>query len=76
MQYIQVVPGKSVQITLNDSKTKESTVKINDVRCAVVSGGPKVQNVLIHHYPFEENNHRLWIILSGFGEVRDIHYQH
>ena len=60
VQSIQFVPGKNVQ----DSKTKESIEKheyitINDVRCAVVGGGPKVQNVLIHHYPFEEDNHRL-----------------
>ena len=49
-----------------------SIITINDVRCAVVGGGPKVQNVLIHHYPFEEDNHRLWIALSSFGEARDI----
>ena len=72
---------KNVQITFQDSKTKESIEKheyitINDVRCAVVDGGPKVQNVLIHHYPFEEDNHRLWIAMSSFGEVRDIQYQH
>ena len=81
VQSIQFVPGKNVQITFKDSKTKESIVKheyitINDVRCAVVGGGPKVQNVLIHHYPFEEDNHRLWIASSSFGEVRDIQYQH
>ena len=81
VQSIQFVPGKNVQITFKDSKTKESIEKheyitINDVRCAVVDGGPKVQNVLIHHYPFEEDNHRLWIALSSFGEVRDIQYQH
>ncbi|XP_044173945.1 putative uncharacterized protein DDB_G0277255 [Acropora millepora] len=81
VQSIQFVPGRNVQITFNDSKTKESIEKheyitINDVRCAVVGGGPKVQNVLIHHYPFEEDNHRLWIALSSFGEVRDIQYQH
>ena len=81
VQSIQFVPGKNVQITFKDSKTKENIEKheyitINDVRCAVVGGGPKVQNVLIHHYPFEEDNHRLWIALSSFGEVRDIQYQH
>ncbi|XP_044173964.1 uncharacterized protein LOC114947486 [Acropora millepora] len=81
VQSIQFVPGKNVQITFKDSKTKESIEKheyitINDVRCAVVGGGPKVQNVLIHHYPFEDDNHRLWIALSSFGEVRDIQYQH
>ena len=32
----------------------------------------KSKIVLIHHYPFEEDNHRLWIALSSFGEVRDI----
>ena len=74
-------PGKNVQITFKDSKSKESIEKheyitINDVRCAVVGGGLKVQNVLIHHYSFEEDNHRLWIALSSFGEVRDIQYQH
>ena len=77
VQSIQFVPGKNVQITFKDSNTKESIEKheyitINDVRCAVVGGGPKVQIVLIHHYPFEEDNHRLWIALSSFGEVRDI----
>ena len=75
VQSIQFVPGKNVQITFKDYKTKESIEKheyitINHVRCAVVGGGPKVQNVLIHHYPFEEDNHRLWIALSSFGEVR------
>ena len=45
VQSIQFVPGKNVQITLKDSKTKESIEKheyitINDVRCAVV-GGPE-----------------------------------
>ncbi|XP_029204327.2 uncharacterized protein LOC114968353 [Acropora millepora] len=81
VQSIQFVPGKNVQITFKDSKTKESIEKheyitINDVRCAVVGGGLKVQNVVIHHYSFEEDNHRLWIALSSFGEVRDIQYQH
>ena len=81
VQSIQFVPGKNVQITFKDSKTKESIEKheyitINDVRCAVVGGGPKVLNVLIHHYPFEEDNHRLWLALSSFGEVRDIRYEH
>ena len=63
VQSIQFVPGINVQITFKDSKTKESIEKheyiltINDVRCAVVGGGPKVQNVLIHHYSFEEDNH-------------------
>ena len=80
-QSIQFVAGKNIQITFKDSKTKESIVKheyitINDVHCAVVGGGPKVQNVLIHYYPFEEDNHRLWIALSSFGKVRDIQYQH
>ena len=66
---------------LKTLKTKESIEKheyitIIDVRCAVGGGGPKVQNVLIHHYPFEKYNHRLWIALSSFGEVGDIQYQH
>ena len=57
----------------NTSIEKHEYITINDVRCAVVGGGPKIQNVLIHHYPFEEDNHRLWIALS---KVRDIQYQH
>ena len=45
---------KMSKFTFKDSKTKESIemhdyITINDVRCAVVGGGPKVQNVLIHH---------------------------
>ena len=70
VQSIQFVPGKNVQITFKECIEKYEYITINDVRCAVVGGCPKVQNVLIHHYPFEEDNHRLWIALSSFGEVR------
>ena len=54
VQFIQFVPVKYVKITFKDSKNKESIEKheyitINDVRCAVVGGGPKVQNVFIHY---------------------------
>ena len=46
VQSIHFVPGKNVLITFKDSKTKESIEKheyitINDVRCAVVGGGPE-----------------------------------
>ena len=39
-------------------------------------GGPTAQNILIYHFPYEEDDARLKTFLSPFGKVLSIRYQH
>lgn len=78
---IQFVPVKRVQITFEDPKMKGrmeryDTIDLNGVKCKIVSGGPTAQNVLIYHFPFEEDNAHLQAHLSPFGKVLRVRLQH
>ena len=78
---VQFVPVKRVQVTFEDSKMKEhvewfEVIDLNGVKCPIVSGGPSAQNILIYHFPYEEENARLQAFLSPFGKILSIKYQH
>lgn len=78
---IQFVPVKRVQVTFEDVKMKEhmerfDTVDLNGVKCKIISGGPAAQNVLIYHFPFEEDNARLRAYLTPFGKILSVKFQH
>ena len=55
---------------------KYDTVDLNGVKCPIISAGPTAQNVLIYHFPFEEDNSRLQAYLSPFGKVLSVRLQH
>ena len=78
---VQFVPVKQVQVTFEDSKMKDNvekfeTIDLNGVKCPIVGGGPIAQNILIYHFPYEEDDARLKTFLSPFGKVLSIRYQH
>ena len=78
---IRFVPVKRVQVTFEDSKMKDhvekfETIDFNGVKCPIVSGGPSAQNILIYHFPYEEDDSRLKTFLSPFGKILNIRYQH
>ena len=78
---VQIVPVKRVQVTFEDPKMKEhvenyDTVDLNGVKCAIISAGPTARNVLIYHFPFEEDNSRLQAYLSPFGKILSVKLQH
>ena len=52
------------------------TIHLNGTKCPIVSGGPSPQNVLINHFPYEEDDARLKTFLSPFGKSLSIRYQH
>ena len=81
VESIQFVPGGHVQVTFRSSDAKRSvesvdTIAIGNVQCRVVRPGPKMENVLVFHYPFESNPSALRRVLSSFGEVHDVSMQH
>ena len=78
---IQFVPGGNVQVTFRSSVGKRSvesveTIAIGSVQCRVVRPGPRMENVLVFHYPFESNPSALRRALSSYGEVHDVAFQH
>ena len=78
---IQFVPGGNVQVTFRDSHAKRSvesveSIAIGSVQCRVVKPGPRMENVLVFHYPFESSPSALRMALSSFGEVHEVSMQH
>ena len=78
---VQFVPGGNVQVTFRSDVAKRSvesvdTIAIGSVQCRVVLPGPRMENVLVFHYPFESNPSALRRVLSSYGEVHDVTMQH
>ena len=70
---VQFMPGKRVQVAFEGPEAKADIeqfehVTICDIACSVVRSGPRVQNVPVYHYPFEDDKAPLLVVLSGFGE--------
>ena len=78
---IQFVPGGNVQVTFRSDAAKRSVesadiIAIGSVQCRVVRPGPRMENVLVFHYPFESDPSALRRVLSSYGEVHDVSMQH
>ena len=78
---VQFVPGGNVQVTFRSDVAKRSvesveTIAIGSVQCRVVRPGPRMENVLVFHYPFESNPSALRRVLSSYGEVHEVTMQH
>ena len=78
---IQFMPGANVQVTFLSSAAKRSvesveSIAIGSVHCRVVRPGPRMENVLVFHYPYESNPSALRRALSSYGEVHEISMQH
>ena len=81
VESIQFVPGGNVQVTFVSSAGKLSvesadSIAVGSVQCRVVRPGPRMENVLVFHYPFESHPSALRRVLSSFGEVHDVSMQH
>ena len=81
IESIQFMPGSNVQVTFRSSAAKRSvesveSVAIGSVHCRVVRPGPRLENVLVFHYPFESSPSALRMALSSFGEVHEVSMQH
>ena len=77
---IQFVPGYRIQVTLKESEAKGAIEKFEEisvgaVKCKVISAGPRAQNVLLYHYPFEADNQELWRVFGPYGEIKSIRCQ-
>ena len=73
------MPGCAIRVTFENEPfaanvVRESSVSIDNAVCHVWWGGPRPENVLIFHYPFEADSAPLKEELSKFGEVHDIRF--
>ena len=77
---VQFMPGKRLHVVFDGPEAKGvaeqfGQATIHAITCRVVESGPQVHLLNVYHYPCEEDNAPLLAVLSGYGEVRDIHYQ-
>jgi len=78
---IQFVPVKLAHVTFEDSATKDYYIRydeleFNGVKCRVLGAGSRAQQVLVYHYPYEEDDESLKSVLEDFGKVLGIRHQH
>ena len=81
VESIQFVPGGRVNVTFRSSDDKRrvesvEAIAIGSVKCRVVKPGPKLETVLVFHYPFESDSSALRRVFGSFGEVHDVSMQH
>ena len=78
---IQFVPVKQVQVTFEDPSMKGCVerfddVLISEVPCKVLHAGPRAQNVMVYHYPYDADDQQLKVYLSTYGKIENVRYQH
>ena len=76
---IHFVPVKLAHVTFEDSATKDYYIRcdeleLNGVKCHVLGAGSQAQQVLVYHYPYEEDDESLKSVLEDFGKVLGIRH--
>ena len=81
VESVQFMPGGLVHVSFQSSSGKRYVDSVDFVvlcgfHCPVVKPGPRFENVLVFHYPFEASTVPLRRVLSSYGEVHAINVQH
>ena len=77
---IQSLPGGDVKVTFASAEDKREiesskSIKIGNVECGILGGGPPPTLVLVYYYPFEGPLDPLERELSKFGEIKSHGFQ-
>lgn len=73
--------GTDAKVTFKREVHKQNamqhkSISVNGVDCEIRGGGPRPQNVLIYHFPYEIEHCVVWNALSFFGEVESVRFRH
>ena len=80
LKAVQFLPGMRAQLTFNSAEAKLAIEKNESIfvgghKCPVLGGGPKGENVLVFHFPYEEDAVILKDAMKSFGTVVGVRYQ-
>lgn len=78
---VQFLPGFKAQLTFDSEEARvmierNSEIEIDGYPCRVVGGGPRGENVLVFHLPYELDNEAIKVALQQFGPVHSVRHQH
>ena len=80
LKAVQFLPGMRAQLTFDSAEAKlaiekKESIFINGHKCPVLGGGPRGENVLVFHFPYEEDVEILKNAMKCFGTVVGVRYQ-
>ena len=80
LKAVQFLPGMCAQSTFDSAEAKFAIEKnefifIGGHKCPVLGGGPSGENVLVFHFPYEEDVEILKDAMKRFGMVVGVRYQ-
>ena len=80
LKAVQFLPGMCAQLTFDSAEAKFAIEKnefifIGGHKCPVLGGGPSGENVLVFHFPYEEDVEILKDAMKRFGMVVGVRYQ-
>ena len=80
LKAVQFLPGMRAQLTFDSAEAKlaiekNESIFIGGHKCPVLGGGPRGENVLVFHYPYEEDVEILKDAMKHFGTVAGVRYQ-
>ena len=78
---VQFLPGLKAQLTFDSEEARVMIERNTDIDtggypCRVVGGGPRGENVLVFHLPYELDNEAVKVALQRFGPVHSVRHQH
>ena len=77
---VQFLLGMRAQLTFDSAEAKlaiekNKSIFIGGHKCPVLGSGPRGENVLVFHYPYEEDVEILKDVMKRFGMVVTVRYQ-
>ena len=80
LKAVQFLPGMRAQLTFDSTEAKLAIEKQEFVfvgihKCPILGGGPRGENVLVFHYPYERDEETLKTGLNRFGSVLSVRHQ-
>ena len=80
---VQFLPGLKAQLTFDSEEARmmierNTEIDTGGYPCRVVGGGggPRGENVLVFHLPYELDNEAVKVALQRFGPVHSVRHQH
>ena len=77
---VQFLPGFKAQLTFDSEEARvietKTEIDLGGYPCHVVGGGPRGENVLVFHLPYELDNEAVKVALQRFGPVHSVRHQH
>lgn len=78
---VQFLPGLKAQLTFDSEEARvmierNTEIDLGGHPCRVVGGGPRGENVLVFHLPYELDNGAVKVALQRFGQVHSVRHQH